>query len=102
MYELKLHKNLTVGKWATYPLFKRILMIGNEVNRLKNALRNGQTEDEVLSCVERGLELVDLTINSVSKRTLRRELLRWLELFAEYYLPENSEKAKIEDLYSTL
>lgn len=102
MYQLKLHKNLTTEKWSVNPFYKKILMIGNEVNRLKNAIQNKQAEDEILSCVERALELTDLTISCETRKSFLRELLRWRELFGAYYLTKNIEREKLENLYSSL
>jgi len=99
---LKLHKTLTKEKWELKPFFQRILMIGNEVNRLKNAIENKKSQEEILSCVERGLELADITISCEKNRNIRKELLRWREFFGEYYLPENENKEKIKNLYTSL
>lgn len=84
MYPLKLHKNLTTEKWSKFPKHQQILMIANELNRLINGL-NHQSQVELSECMERAIELIDLTI-SCQKSTLRKELLRFRDLFVENYL----------------
>lgn len=85
MYRLKLHKTLTLKKWRTYNSDRQILMIANEVNRLLNGIKSSLMMAELRECMERVLELCDLTINC-QRPLFQLELLRWRELFAENYL----------------
>lgn len=85
MYTLKHHPSLTPERWATFPTEKQIFMIANESNRLLSALKNDQPEEDAKLCIERALELTDLTI-AVQKGTLRYELARWREVFTALYL----------------
>lgn len=104
MYQLKLHKNLTLEKWSKFAKHQQILMIANELSRLLSGL-NKQTYAELTECMERAIELIDLTINS-QKAHLRKELLRFRDLFAINYLydKESLKKARpqIELLLHTL
>ena len=60
MYPLIHHKNLTLEKWSKYTLGQQVLMIGNELNRATNLLKNNMIP-EVKNCYERAMELTDLT-----------------------------------------
>ena len=105
MYPLLLHKTLTVEKWAAYPVDRQILMIANELNRLKNGVTKSQSVLDLRGCMERAFELIDLTINS-HRGSLQRELLYFRELFSELYLLNevalSKELPKIEALYKAL
>ncbi|MBI4235487.1 hypothetical protein HY604_04275 [Candidatus Peregrinibacteria bacterium] len=92
MYKLKLHKNLTLEKWSKFKKHQQILMIANEINRLLNGL-DKQTLAELTECMERAIELIDLTINSHEKN-LRKELLRFRDLFAINYLHDRESLKK--------
>lgn len=93
MYELKLHKNLNLEKWSAYSRDRQILMIANELNRLINGIGAGLSYSALREGMERIFELCDLTIGSQSGN-FRKELLRWREAFAEFYLMDNEELAK--------
>lgn len=105
MYALKLHKNLTVEKWSKYTRDQQVLMIANEMNRLINGLKDGLEQVALIECMERLFELLDLTID-LQKGNLRKELLRWREVFAENYLLDSDRLAKqknnLEQLYKVL
>lgn len=81
---LKYHKDLTLNKWLTFPLYKRILMIATEFIRSKSSIEKGNAE-EVKECYERALELLDLTIET-ARGSLLRELLRLREVIASCYI----------------
>jgi hypothetical protein len=84
MYKLKLHKFLTKDKWQQYSTDRQLLMIANETNRLLNAIDANQSNETITETFERTFELLDLTI-SCQKSSLRKELLRWREMFASLY-----------------
>lgn len=105
MYELKIHKNLSPQKGATFPIDRQIFMIANELQRLLTCIKNDigfSTQKERIECA---FELIDLTI-SVQNGHFHYELLRWRELFAALYLldEENLKKSYtlIELLLKTL
>lgn len=85
MYELKLHKSLTLEKWQKYPKERQMAMIANEINRLINTIESIQSTEVINETFERSFELIDLTIES-QKKFLRKELLRWRCVFADFYL----------------
>lgn len=105
MYRLKLHKTLTPEKWSKYPTDQQILMIANEVNRLSNGIKMSLSKEDLQSCIERVFELTDMTIEC-HKGSLRKELLRWREIFSKLYLLSKTQlkrtKNQIRKLYKVL
>lgn len=111
MYKLVHHPSLTVEVWQKFPTEKQIFMVANEFSRLINGIDHLSDKDNV-ECMERALELLDLTINCQSGN-LRKELLRLRESFSSFY-PDVSksgnlkepflkiEKQNIEDHYKVL
>ena len=91
MLTLKLHPTLTPQKWGGQPLGKQLLHIVAEVNRTKNALRM-QAEDLVTGSLDRAFELVDLTIETNRGNRILREILRFREVLAEFYVRPWSQK----------
>jgi hypothetical protein len=98
---LKQHPGLTVEKWRAFPFFKRLLMIGNEINRAGNWIERNDP-DEVNSCYERALELVDLTLATVVRPGLRKELLRYREVLGLQYLATSKNFLVNQALYRVL
>ena len=78
------HSSLTAERWSVIPLEQQVLMIANEMNR---AAKLFAVEDRgrLRHCYERILRLVDLTVETRTRRGLRRELLRWRDLVADLY-----------------
>lgn len=79
------HGALDVDRWARFSLDQQILMIGNEMNRAAKLLGSGHA-GRLKSCYERVLRLVDLTVATSTRPTLRREMLRWRDLVARLYI----------------
>ena len=104
MYKLKLHKTLTTARWRSFGAARQILMIANEVNRFINGIKAHLSAADLRSCMERTFELIDLTVEC-QKGSLRRELLRWRKLFAEFY-PEiekgSFKTGMLKKLYNVL
>jgi hypothetical protein len=84
------HATLTAERWARFSLDQQVLMIGNEMQRASSLMTPDDT-DSRRRCYERVLRLVDLTVEIQTKRTLRRELLRWRDLIAELYVAPRGE-----------
>ena len=85
--ELKYHRNLSVEKWAGFPFFKEVLMIANELNRAINWIKKEDFE-EVRLCYERAFELLYLTIACLKEKNMLKELLRFKEMLALFYLQD--------------
>jgi hypothetical protein len=78
------HASLTPERWARFNLDQQVLMIANEMKRA-SALMAPADRDSRVKAYERVLRLVDLTVATQTKSTLRRELLRWRSLVATLY-----------------
>lgn len=86
------HAALSPERWSVIPLEQQILMIANEMNRVSK-LSEAEDRGRRKSSYERVLRLVDLTIETRNRRSLRRELLRWRELVAALYLSSEPDPA---------
>ncbi|MBI5682133.1 MAG: hypothetical protein HZC45_03035 [Deltaproteobacteria bacterium] len=82
---LKYHKTMTKEKWRSFPFYKQILMIANELNRAGNWIEKGDFV-EVRYCYERAFELLYLTIATLSRKNKLRELVRFKETLAGLYI----------------
>lgn len=85
MYTLQHHKNLTPEKWSSHSSDQQIFMIANEINRLCNGISDSISMNDLQETIERTLELLDIT-TYCQHGSLRRELLRFREIFGEVYL----------------
>ncbi len=101
MYKLKLHKNLDQNKWITFSRDQQLLMIANELNRAKNWVKKGDKK-EIKSAYERALELLDLTISVINKKSMLKELLRFREILSSEYLAPKMDTNIIEKLIKVL
>lgn len=84
------HASLTPERWARFGLDQQILMIANEMKRA-SALMTPADLGPRGRTYERVLRLLDLTVATQPKPTLRRELLRWRDLVAALYLGQDPE-----------
>jgi hypothetical protein len=95
------HASLSPERWSAFSLDQQILMIGNEMNRAARWMRPEDRASRDLS-YERVLRLVDLTVEVHSRRTLRRELLRWRDVIAELYIRPDPDPAAHSAAFRTL
>ncbi len=84
------HASLTPERWARFGLDQQILMIANEMKRASSLLAPAH-RDSREKAYERVLRLLDLTVATQPKPTLRRELLRWRDLVAALYLAPDAD-----------
>jgi hypothetical protein len=84
------HASLTPERWARFDLDQQILMIANEMKRA-SAVMAPDEQDSRAKGYERVLRLLDLTVATQTKPTLRRELLRWRDLVAALYVANDAE-----------
>ncbi|MFA7385344.1 MAG: hypothetical protein WCZ99_00115 [Candidatus Paceibacterota bacterium] len=96
-----IHKNLNEEKWHNFSKETQILNIASEFSRAKNWLIKQDTP-EVINCLERALELVDITINDKKWRNGLKELLRWRGLLAIFYLKKDKSLPEFLNLFKTL
>ncbi len=82
------HPSLAAGRWYGFALVEQLAHVGSEVER---ALRWRSKGNEELSrrALERGLELLALTIADPKHRGRLRELTRLREVLLDYFLDEN-------------
>lgn len=84
MYQLQHHKTLTPARWSQHSVDRQIIMIANELNRLVNGIKDNQNFPELKNCMERTIELIDLTV-SCQHGSLQKEILRFRDLFVSLY-----------------
>ncbi len=90
---MKFHPSLTVERWRSFPWDKRLLNIAAELSRAKNLIRDKEY-DWANQAIARALELVDLTVEAGTDDKppfFLRELLRFRELLAGFYVSEEKE-----------
>ncbi len=98
MYDLILHKGLTLEKWSSYPESRQVLMISNELNRAKNFIADGNVE-AVNMCYERAFELTDLTTSDKKWQGKRREMRRFREMLAKLYADKDKNAEENQMLF---
>jgi hypothetical protein len=86
------HPTLAAGRWQGFPLVEQLAHVGSEVER---ALRWKSKGDEAhsRSALERGLELLDLTIADPKHLGRLREMTRLREVLLDYFVGENSYRS---------
>lgn len=81
------HQNLAKGRWQQLTFFQQMANIGAEVGR---AIKwRGRHADYSRLALERMLELLDLTTDSISIRSRRKELMRLREALVDYFYFDN-------------
>lgn len=85
------HQGLTKEKWFSMNIFEQMANVGSEVHRTiswreKNA-------DFSRKAFDRGLELLDLTIDDPKNRSRLKELLRTREALVDYFIYDNEYKS---------
>jgi hypothetical protein len=82
------HTELAAGRWQTYSLMEQLANVGSEVERALDWAAKGNLEysDKAL---ERGLELLGLTIADPRHRHRLKELTRMREALLDYFWGDN-------------
>ncbi len=86
---MALHQELAAGRWQTFTLAEQLGNIGSEINRALNWKERGNAA-RVTSALERGLELLDLTLADPRWRGRYKELARAREIACDYLAGENA------------
>ena len=83
------HKELAAGRWARMPFVEQMANIGSEVERALNwrAKNNPAYSEQAFG---RALELTDLTLETASTLSRRREVARVREALVDYFSGANS------------
>jgi hypothetical protein len=82
------HPGLASGRWHTVPLVEQLANVGSEVERALGWTSKGNP-DYSRRALERGLELLELTIADPKHRHRLKELTRLREVLLDYFLGEN-------------
>ncbi|OGZ63607.1 MAG: hypothetical protein A3A98_02820 [Candidatus Staskawiczbacteria bacterium RIFCSPLOWO2_01_FULL_40_39] len=82
-----IHKELADGRWLKFSFAEQMANTGAEIGRAIN----WKIKDEKISnlAFERGLELLDLTINDPKNSRKLKELCRLREVLADYFMGNN-------------
>lgn len=90
-----IHPSLADGRWETMPLAKQMGNIGSEISRALRWKNKGNIE-RMTSCLDRALELIDLSLRWAQKEQNQkahpgalRELARLREVVCDYFLGNN-------------
>jgi len=75
------------NRWLVFSLAEQMANIGAEIGRAINWRKKGINESRAF--FERGLELLDLTIEDVKNRKRLAELLRVRECLVDYFCFDN-------------
>lgn len=94
------HAGLDVERWVAFGADRQILMIANEMNRIRSLPH--QDREGLKRAYERVLRLTDLTLEATERRGLRRELARWRDLVASLYLQGEPDPGQHLGAFRTL
>jgi hypothetical protein len=82
------HRELAAGRWQSFSLVEQLANVGSEIERaLTWAAKNNPEYSRM--ALERGLELLDLTIADPRHRHRLKELTRLREVLLDYFGGEN-------------
>ena len=82
------HVELAAGRWQSLSLLEQLANLGSEVERAIGWASKGNPEYSRMA-LERGLELLDLTIADPKHRRRLKELTRLREVLLDYFVGEN-------------
>ena len=82
------HAELAAGRWQSLSLLEQLANLGSEVERAIGWASKGNPEYSRMA-LERGLELLDLTIADPKHRRRLKELTRLREVLLDYFVGEN-------------
>lgn len=82
------HQELAAGRWNELSLLEQMANVGSEVERALN-WRAKNNSSYCQRAVDRALELVDLTLETVTTFSRLRELARMREALVDYFFGSN-------------
>ncbi len=82
------HKELAKGRWSKFSIIEQLAHIGSEISRALN-WRAKENQDYCDRAVERALELIDLTLCSVSGLARKKEMTRIREALLDFFYGQN-------------
>ena len=92
---------MTPEKWQKFSKEKQILNIAAELSRMKFWLEK-KDKGQVLNCLNRAFELIDLTINTSRHQRDLKELLRFREVLSQFYIDKNKNISDFKKIFKTL
>jgi hypothetical protein len=92
-----IHRDLAAGRWHELSLLEQLGNIGSEVSRAINARAQGNRE-RMLKAVDRGLELIDLTLADPKLAGRRKEICRVREVVCDFFYGDNEYHSTAESL----
>lgn len=98
---MKFHRNLTQERWQKFSKEEQILNIAAELSRAKFWLKE-KNEKQILNCLNRAFELIDLTINAFKNQRALKELLRFREVLAQFYINKDKNIEEFKKIFKTL
>jgi hypothetical protein len=82
------HRSLAAGRWFELSFIEQMANVGSEVTRALRWRSQGD-RDHMAKALERGLELLDLTVSDARNRHRLRELTRVRELLKDDFYADN-------------
>ena len=82
------HKNLAAGRWGELSLVEQMANIGSEVERAINWWAKSQPVNSQ-KAIDRALELIDLSLDTVHKKAQLKEIARVREALVDYFYGTN-------------
>jgi len=101
MIKNKFYRNLTQKRWQGFSEETQILNIAAELSRAKFWLEK-KNEEQVLNCLNRAFELIDLTIYTWRQQKNLKELLRFREVLAQFYTNRDKNIEEFKKIFKTL
>jgi hypothetical protein len=95
-----MNSHISAKKWQAFSKEAQILNTAAEFSRAKSWLIKNDKQI-VKNCLQRALELIDLSIRDVKWKSGLKELLRFRDLLADFYIKENKDKQYFYNLYRT-
>lgn len=92
---------MILEKWQKLSKEKQIINIAAELSRTKFWLGRKDRE-QALSCLNRAFELIDLTIGLSRHQKDLRELLRFREVLARFYIDKDKNADEFVKIFKTL
>ena len=93
---IRLHPDLTAGRWGKFSLAEQLANVGSEVGRM---VRWRERDERLMTgAFDRALELLDLTLADPRGRNRLREIARVREFLCAAALGEPAYGTTLEDL----
>ncbi len=83
-----IHKDLSEGRWYTFSFMDQLANVGTDIERAINWKKRGAAEDSE-KALQRGLELLQFTIEDPKNEKRRKELFRIKEALLDYFYGNN-------------